>query len=95
LPIPTGISVFPRDMFRPSRRWCERRFGDLRFFERLDRGGHFAALEQPELFVDQVRRLAHHPLTRPASAASASGPRAAEVLGSPAVRCHLPAEPLL
>jgi len=53
---PTGISIFPGEIFRPSRRWCERRFTDLRFYEQLDRGGHFAAFEQPELFVDQVRR---------------------------------------
>lgn len=53
---PTGISIFPREIMRPSRRWCERRFSDIRHFEELDRGGHFAALEQPELFVDQVRR---------------------------------------
>ncbi len=56
LTVPTGISVFPREIIRPSRRWCERRFSDLRFYEQLERGGHFAAFEQPELFVDQVRR---------------------------------------
>jgi epoxide hydrolase len=54
--VPVGVSVFPREIMRPSRRWCERYYPDLRFFERLDRGGHFAAFEQPELFVDQVRR---------------------------------------
>jgi epoxide hydrolase len=41
---------------RPSRRWCEKRYTDIRFYEQPDRGGHFAAWEQPELFVDQVRR---------------------------------------
>ncbi|NJC68318.1 epoxide hydrolase [Planosporangium thailandense] len=53
---PVGVSVFPREIFRPSRRWCERYCRDLRFYEQLPRGGHFAAFEQPELFVDQVRR---------------------------------------
>ena len=53
--VPSGISIFPREIFRPSRRWAERRFTDLRWYETLDRGGHFAAFEQPELFVDQVR----------------------------------------
>ncbi|HKT03983.1 MAG TPA: epoxide hydrolase [Rugosimonospora sp.] len=54
--VPVGVSVFPREILRPSRRWCEAYYPDLRFYERLDRGGHFAAFEQPELFVDQVRR---------------------------------------
>jgi epoxide hydrolase len=53
---PTGISIFPGEIMRPSRRWCEKRYTDIRFYEQPDRGGHFAAWEQPELFVDQVRR---------------------------------------
>jgi pimeloyl-ACP methyl ester carboxylesterase len=53
---PTGISIFPREIVRPSRRWCEKRYSDIRFYEQPERGGHFAAWEQPELFVDQVRR---------------------------------------
>lgn len=53
--VPSGISIFPREIFRPSRRWAERRYVDLRWYEALDRGGHFAALEQPAAFVDQVR----------------------------------------
>jgi epoxide hydrolase len=53
--VPSGISVYPREIFRPSRRWAERRFTDLRWFEELDAGGHFAAWEQPESFVEQVR----------------------------------------
>jgi epoxide hydrolase len=53
--VPTGISVFPREIFRTSRRWAERRFSDLRYFNEVDRGGHFAAFEQPERFVAEVR----------------------------------------
>jgi pimeloyl-ACP methyl ester carboxylesterase len=52
---PSGLSVYPRDITRPSRREAERRFTDLRWFEELPRGGHFAALEQPESLVEQVR----------------------------------------
>ncbi|WP_033288514.1 epoxide hydrolase family protein [Amycolatopsis jejuensis] len=52
---PSGISVFPRDIGRPSRRQAELRFTDLRWFERLPRGGHFAAMEQPALLVEQIR----------------------------------------
>jgi pimeloyl-ACP methyl ester carboxylesterase len=53
--LPTSITVFPKEIIRPSRRWVEKLFGDLRWFEEVDRGGHFAALEQPEIFVDQLR----------------------------------------
>jgi pimeloyl-ACP methyl ester carboxylesterase len=53
---PSAVSLFPAEIFRPSRRWVERLFSDLRFYERPDRGGHFAAFEQPAVFVDQVRR---------------------------------------
>ncbi len=56
MPTPTGISMFPREQIRLSRRWAERRFAKLVHFNELDRGGHFAALEQPDLFVDEVRR---------------------------------------
>jgi epoxide hydrolase len=53
--LPSGISIYPREIIRPSRRWAERRFTDLRWYEELDRGGHFAAFEQPASFVEQVR----------------------------------------
>ena len=53
--VPTGCSIFPRELQRPSRRWAARRFVDIRHWNELDRGGHFAALEQPKLFVDEVR----------------------------------------
>ncbi|WP_413754994.1 epoxide hydrolase family protein [Streptomyces sp. MMBL 11-3] len=52
---PSGLSVYPRDITRPSRREAERRFTDLRWYEEMPRGGHFAALEQPESLVGQVR----------------------------------------
>lgn len=53
--VPTGISIFPKEIFPISRRWAETRYRDLRYFNRLDRGGHFAAFEQPALFVDELR----------------------------------------
>lgn len=52
---PTAVSVFPKEIFRPSRRWAERRFSDIRHWSELERGGHFAAFEQPGAFVDEVR----------------------------------------
>ncbi|WP_370324382.1 epoxide hydrolase family protein [Amycolatopsis sp. WAC 04197] len=53
--VPSGISIFPREIVRPSRRWAELRYTDLRWYEVLAEGGHFAAFEQPEAFVGQLR----------------------------------------
>jgi pimeloyl-ACP methyl ester carboxylesterase len=53
--VPTGCSIFPEELQRPSRRWTEQRFLDIRYWNEPERGGHFAALEQPELFVQEVR----------------------------------------
>ncbi|WP_406314731.1 epoxide hydrolase [Streptosporangium sp. NBC_01639] len=53
--VPTGCSIFPKEHPRPSRRWAAKRFTDIRHWNELDRGGHFAAFEQPEAFVDEVR----------------------------------------
>ena len=53
--VPVGCSVFPKELQRPSRRWAQRRFTDIRYWNEPARGGHFAALEQPALFVEEVR----------------------------------------
>ena len=53
--VPAGCSIFPRENPRASRRWAERRFTDIRHWGEPPRGGHFAAFEQPALFVDELR----------------------------------------
>jgi epoxide hydrolase len=53
--VPTGCSIFPKELQRPSRRWAQKRFPDIRYWNEPDRGGHFAAFEQPQLFVNEVR----------------------------------------
>ncbi|HEX6932645.1 MAG TPA: epoxide hydrolase [Streptosporangiaceae bacterium] len=53
--VPVGCSIFPKEIIRCSRRWAERSFPDLRYWNEPDRGGHFAAFEQPGIFVDEVR----------------------------------------
>ncbi|HVA75330.1 MAG TPA: epoxide hydrolase [Acidimicrobiales bacterium] len=53
--VPMGGSVFPKEIFRCSRRWAARQFQDIRYWNEPPRGGHFAAFEQPALFVDEVR----------------------------------------
>ena len=53
--LPTGCSVYPKEIFRASRRWAERRYKKLIHWSVLDKGGHFAAFEVPEVFVKEVR----------------------------------------
>ena len=53
--VPVGASIFPREIFRASRRWAEKRFDKIIHWNELDKGGHFAAFEQPEVFVNEVR----------------------------------------
>jgi len=53
--VPIAYSVFPGEILRLSERWARTRYPDLRHYRRVERGGHFAALEQPALFVDEVR----------------------------------------
>ena len=53
--VPMGASIFPKEIFRSSRRWASRQFQDIRYWGEPNVGGHFAAFEQPELFVDEVR----------------------------------------
>ena len=53
--LPLGFSHFPKEIIPPARKWADRVFSDIIHWNRLERGGHFAAFEQPELFVDEVR----------------------------------------
>jgi len=53
--IPTGCSIFPSEIIRCDRSWADQRYTDIRYWNELDKGGHFAAWEQPEIFVDEIR----------------------------------------
>lgn len=53
--VPTGCTVFPKEVPRPSRRWAARRYTDIRHWGEPIRGGHFAAWEQPALFAEELR----------------------------------------
>jgi len=53
--IPTAISVFPDEIYAAPRSWAERAYPNLVHFNTLDRGGHFAAWEQPQLFSEELR----------------------------------------
>jgi pimeloyl-ACP methyl ester carboxylesterase len=53
--VPAAVSVFPRENYRAPRSWTERAYHNLIHYNRLDKGGHFAAWEQPQLFAEEVR----------------------------------------
>ena len=55
VPVPTGVTQFPQELVRLPRHWIERRYTDLRHWSEPKTGGHFASLEQPEVFVDELR----------------------------------------
>ncbi|MDB4965830.1 MAG: Epoxide hydrolase [Myxococcales bacterium] len=53
--IPAAVSVFPDELYEAPRSWTERAYHNLIHYNRLDKGGHFAAWEQPQLFSEEVR----------------------------------------
>jgi pimeloyl-ACP methyl ester carboxylesterase len=53
--LPVACSIFPGEIIRPSRAWAERKYSNLVHWGEPERGGHFAAFEQPGHFVDEVR----------------------------------------
>jgi len=53
--VPTGVAVFPREIVPPVRRWMEETYPNIQHWSEMPKGGHFAAFEQPELFVGEVR----------------------------------------
>ncbi len=53
--IPTAVSVFPDEIYAAPKSWAEQAYPNLIYFNRLDKGGHFAAWEQPESFTEEIR----------------------------------------
>jgi epoxide hydrolase len=58
--VPVGCTVFPKEIFRSSRRWAEKRYAKLVHWSEPERGGHFAAFEQPQTFVEELRSCFRH-----------------------------------
>lgn len=58
--VKTGCSIFPKEIFRSSKRWAEKKFENLVYWNELEKGGHFAAFEQPETFVEELRSCFRH-----------------------------------
>jgi pimeloyl-ACP methyl ester carboxylesterase len=53
--VPAAVSVFPRELYQVPRSWAEQAYPKLIYFNELDRGNHFAAWQEPELFTSEVR----------------------------------------
>ncbi len=53
--LPVAITVFPREVYRAPETWARRAYRNLIYFQEVDKGGHFAAWEQPELFSAELR----------------------------------------
>jgi pimeloyl-ACP methyl ester carboxylesterase len=53
--IPVAVSAFPDEIYQAPRSWAERAYPKLIYYNKLDKGTHFAAWEQPELFVAEMR----------------------------------------
>ena len=53
--VPAAVSVFPRELYRAPRSWTEQAYPNLIYFNEVDRGNHFAAWQEPELFTSEVR----------------------------------------
>ena len=53
--VPTAVSAFPEELYQAPRSWAERAYPKLMYYNKLDKGGHFAAWEQPQLFSEEMR----------------------------------------
>ncbi len=53
--LPVAITVFPNEVYRAPETWARRAYRNLSYFNEVDRGGHFAAWEQPQLFSEEIR----------------------------------------
>lgn len=63
--VPTAVAVFPKDFWLPIRAWADRDLPHIVQWTEFERGGHFAALEHPELFVADIRRFARQLTSQP------------------------------
>jgi epoxide hydrolase len=53
--LPTAVSCFPEEIMKASRRWAEKQYPNIAYWNETEKGGHFAAWEQPEIFVRELR----------------------------------------
>ena len=53
--VPVAVTIFPGEIYRAPRSWGEKAFKNLIYWNAVDKGGHFAAFEEPQLFVSELR----------------------------------------
>ncbi|MCY1310639.1 hypothetical protein D9M70_608510 [compost metagenome] len=53
--IPAAVTIFPGEVYKPPKSWAARAYRNLVYYQRVDKGGHFAAWEEPDLFSAEVR----------------------------------------
>jgi len=53
--LPTGCSIFPKEIVPTPRSWAETRYSNIKYWNKTNKGGHFAAFEQPQIFVEELR----------------------------------------
>ena len=53
--VPAAVTVFPKELYQAPRSWAERAYPNLIYFNEVDRGGHFAAWQEPQLFSEEIR----------------------------------------
>ena len=53
--VPVGVAAYPREIIVPVRHWLASDYPDIRHFATMPKGGHFAAFEQPALYIDDIR----------------------------------------
>ena len=88
--LPVAITVFPGESYRAPETWARRAYRNLIYFNEVDRGGHFAAWEQPELFSTEIRAAsAAAPADlMPNGAARRPAPQDADRAWCPAANAH-------
>lgn len=55
--MPVGVSIFPKEIFRPTEAWVRKKYRNLIYWNETEKGGHFAAFEQPSIFVAELRKF--------------------------------------
>ena len=53
--MPVAATVFPREIYRAPKSWAEPTYSNLIYWNEAERGGHFAAFEEPDIFVEEMR----------------------------------------
>jgi len=53
--VPAAVSVFPKEIYEAPRSWAEKAYPNLIYYHQVDRGNHFAAWQEPQLFSEEVR----------------------------------------